>query len=480
MPTIRQAVIYSSAARFSMQFIGLVLTMLVSRLLTPDEIGTFAVASAVVMIMSEFRMLGAGGYLIRENELSVRKVRAALGLTILISWGLGGLILLLAVPVARFYDLPPLAGIFAILSVSFFIAPYISIPSSLYSRYMEFRIQFRIRLFATIVSFLSTIGFILFGFSYYSLALGQSLAALTQFLLMLRWRPAEMLYRPSIYGMGAVASFGVFNSLANLLRKGTVTVPDMIIGKLGTTAHVAMFSRGLGLIQFLSQTLMMGVNPVALPYLSETRRNGGDLADAYIKASVLLGAVVVPVVGVAGVASLPAIRLFFGMQWDEAAGIAFWLSIWGMFRCVHWFSNDVLMAKGHERIMAAKELIFFTLLVPGIILAYPRGLEWVGIVFVFVGFIEVLVNSVVLHRLIGLSVLTFFSSWWRNLVLTLVCVALTLGIGKVVDFDSPQYWLPILVIAVVLPPVWLACLYLLRHPLYREVADLLKRNHPDC
>jgi O-antigen/teichoic acid export membrane protein len=36
--------------------------MIIARLLTPEEIGTFAIASAIVMIMSEFRLLGAGAY----------------------------------------------------------------------------------------------------------------------------------------------------------------------------------------------------------------------------------------------------------------------------------------------------------------------------------------------------------------------------------------------------------------------------------
>ncbi|MDV2079732.1 lipopolysaccharide biosynthesis protein [Marinobacter xestospongiae] len=475
MSSIRQAVIYSSAARYSMKLIGLASTMLIARLLTPDEIGTFAIASAIVMIMTEFRMLGAGGYLVREEELTADKVRRALGLTVIISWGLGALILLSAIPVARFYDLEPLAGIFAILALGFFLAPYISIPTSLLSRHMEFRVQFKIRFIGSIVGFVSTIGLILAGFSYYALAWGQTLVALLNFLMLIQLKPRDMVWKPSFRGLGEVASFGVFSSATNFLRKLKVTAPDMIIGKLGTTTQVGMFSRGLGFVEFISQTLMMGVTPVALPYLSKTRREGGDVTQAYLRASVLLGALVIPVLGVASLASLPTIRLFFGLQWDAAAPIATWLAFWGMARCVHWFANDLLLAAGRERIMLVKEALVLSTLVPGIFWAYPYGLEWIGRAFLVAGIAEVLITTLLLRVLFQLHVTDLLRAWLGNGVLLLLCMAATWGIGLWVPFDQDQYWKPILVIALVLPWVWLAGLALLRHPLFDELRGLAGR-----
>lgn len=476
MKGVRQAVIYSSAARYSMKFVGLASTMLVSRLLTPEEIGTFAIASAIVMVMSEFRMLGAGGFLIREKELTPEKIRSVLGLTLIISWTVGLVVLISAWPVSRFYGLPELAWIFAILSGSFFLAPYISIPSSLYSRSMDFAIQFKIRFLATMAGFVTTIGLILLGYSYYALAVGQSMVAVVQFLLFMREQPAEMQLRPSFRGLGEVASFGVFNSLANLLRRATITVPDMVIGKMGTTVQVGVFSRGLGFITFVSQTLTMGVMAVTLPYLSNTRRSGGDMTEAYTRASVLMGGVVVPVLGVASLMSLPAIRLFFGSQWDAAAPLASWLAVWGMFRVVHNFANDVLMASGKERMMLVKELVAFAFLLPAIILAYPHGLEWIARAFVLAGIFEWLWVTVLLRLVIGLSPLRFLRAWLGNLVVTAICMSVTLGIGQYLPFSGPGFWQPIVTVALVLPWIWLLSLRLVKHPLFDEVMGLLRRR----
>ncbi len=75
MGSVRRAILFSSVTRYSTRFISLFSAVVIARLLTPEEIGTFAIASAVVMMMSEFRLLGAGAYLIRESELTEGKVR---------------------------------------------------------------------------------------------------------------------------------------------------------------------------------------------------------------------------------------------------------------------------------------------------------------------------------------------------------------------------------------------------------------------
>lgn len=473
MPTIRAAVIFSSVSKYSLMMIGLLSTMVVARLLTPEEIGTFAVASGLVMLASEFRILGAGAYLVRESELTPQKVRSALGLTILISWGLGITVCLTAPLVASFYDLPPLKPIFWILSVSFFLAPFISITAALLARSFRFDLQFRMQLSAAIVGFAVTVILIYAGASYYALAWGNMAGNVARLIVAVLLTPKLMSYRPSFRNLRPVVNFGVFSSIANITRRFTVVAPDLVIGKLGSTYEVGIFSRGLGFIQFVAQSLMMSVAPVALPYLSNTRREGGDVCAAYQRASVLLGGIVWPVLAVASLSSLPAIRLFFGEQWDAAAPLAGWLAIWSAFRSVHWFSNDMLMATHREKVMVVKEVAVFGVLLIGIIAAYPAGLERIAQVFLAVGLFEVLLITAVLKIYAGLDVRAFLWAWLPNAASAAVCAGVTLMIRQWLDFDSDASWKAILALAVIMPPVWLMSLRLFHHPLFDEVMGLI-------
>lgn len=467
--SVRKAIVYSSGARYIITLISLVSTMLVSRLLTPAEVGTFAVASAIVIVMSEFRVLGASGYLVREEELTESKVRAALGLTLIISWGLGLLILASAVPVSIFYDLPPVAPIFAILSISFFVAPYMSIPHALLSRKMNFRAHFKVNLFASLSGFITTISLILAGASFYALAFGQTVNALVSFAMYTGMKPEGMVWVPRFRGIGEVASFGIFNSLTSVFKKLTVTIPDMIIGKMGTTAQVGMFSRSLGFIQFVSMTIFMGVKPVALPHLSEVRRSNGDLNKAYTLASVMLGGFAWPVLMVASVISLPAIRIFFGNQWDMAAGPASMLAYWAMLRTVHLFSSDLHITMGQEKVLALKEGILFFIYFSSIVIAFPYGLLAISGAFVTVGLLDFLVSTFMLAFYADLNIVTFLRAWSKNLVLTLFCwlVAWFIYNMSVSKFGEP--FLGFMLVSFFMPFIWIFGVYYLSHPLKNEI-----------
>ncbi|WP_305966984.1 lipopolysaccharide biosynthesis protein [Marinobacter salsuginis] len=479
MANVRQAVLFSFATRYSAMIVGLVSAMLVARLLTPDEIGTFAIASAIVMVMSEFRLLGAGMYLVRENELTHAKIRSATGLTILISWGMGLGIWTAAPAIAAFYQLEPIKVIFRILSISFFLAPAISIPTALLTRDFRFRQLFIVRICTSITNLASTLALIMLGYSYYALAWGYTLAVIAEFFLIFFFRPQGMPWTPNFRNLGPIARFGIYNSLAGFFRRGVVTAPDMIIGKMGTTTQVGLFSRGLGFIEFVSQTLMMGVKPVVLPYLSQVQRSGDNVNDAYIAATVLLGGIIWPILAVASVVSLPAIRLFFGDQWDAAAPYATLIAYWAMFRSVHWFSSDLLVAKGKEKLMVFKEGGMFVLYISGIALAFPSGLMAVASVFTVAGLVDLVLTTWLLTRFVGLQPLRMARAWLPNLAVTALCWGaawLIFNNGELVAKGVPNaFW----AVAAILPLVWVMVIFVFRHPLKQEVIVFLRwfANH---
>jgi O-antigen/teichoic acid export membrane protein len=473
MSKVRRAIIFSSVAQYGKRLIGLVSTMIVARLLTPDEIGTFAIASAIVMILNEFKLMGAGAYLIREKELTDDKIRRALGLTIMIAWGLGLLVLLLGPVAADYYGIQPLALIFVILAISFFFAPFVNITMALLAREFNFKSVLKLQLVSSLASLAVTILFIFAGLSYYSLALGQLTRIVVQFALIALSRHFPNYWRPAFSRVGDIARFGIYNSLTSLFKKAVNVVPDLVIGKLGTTAQVAMFSRGLGFVDFLSGSLQMGVAPVVLPYLSEAKRAGQNLTEAYTRATVLICALVWPVLAVASVASLPVIRLFFGDQWDAAAPLTSVLAIWLLLRATHHFANNLLIATGNERVMTAKEALLFFLIFTLVIMAYPYGLQAVANVFVILGFVEISVVTWLLANRLGLRVGAFYRALLPNVLITLICALATVLISRYVNFEANNSWKPVGVIAIILPLVWLVSLALFRHPLLTEIRRMV-------
>ena len=86
-------------------------SIVIARLLTPDEMGVFALAMAATILISSLRNFGVGSYLIREEQLTDDKVRTAFGIWITVSWTLGVVVLSVRHYIAGLYDAPGIADV---------------------------------------------------------------------------------------------------------------------------------------------------------------------------------------------------------------------------------------------------------------------------------------------------------------------------------------------------------------------------------
>ncbi|PCM45657.1 oligosaccharide flippase family protein [Marinobacter sp. ANT_B65] len=473
MANVRKAVIFSSLGRYLLMVVGLINTMIVARLLSPSEIGTFAVASSLVMIMAEFRVLGANAYLIREKELTDEKIRSSYGLTILVSWFMGSMIIAASYPLSDFFEIEEIGPLFMLLSLSFFIAPYISIPHAILSRSYKFGLISNVYFCAAITNITVTVSFIYFGFSFYSLAFGNMASVFVQSVLFLYASRDVPVYMPKFNNMRVIAKIGVYTSLGHVIRKAQHTAPDMVIGKMGTPTEVGLFSRGLGFMVFVSDSIMSGVYPVAAPYLADIKNRGENVSTAYLNASQLITGVLWPVLAVGSVASLPAIRLMFGDQWDSAAPLASIVAVWAMLRAPHVLAPQALITLGHESSMFAKELVVFIIFLVSIILGYQiDGIHGVAYGFVIGGIADLVVSALVTHIRIGLPVFKHMACLVPSLMVTTACWAGVQGIAYVWPFNETPPILSFLQILMVLPLVWILGLFIFKHPLRLELTRI--------
>lgn len=470
MSKVKQAIINASITSVLLQGIALCSAIAVARLLTPEQIGTYAVVAALVMILSEFKALGAGVYLVREEQIDCSSVRSALGLTLLMSWLLAVLILLLAFPIARYYRIEEAPLLLLILSSTFVITPYVSIPYALLVRAMDFAALRTIKLVSALVSFVATLIGIVWGLSFYALALGYALGFATQFLLLnMPYRPAQMEYRPKFRQMQGIASMGLLTTAAEFLKRASQVMPDLVIGRVGSTFEVGIFSRGQGFVQFLSDGLRMGVGIVSLPYLAEIKRSGGDLAAAYIRGSALFNALAWPVLAVAALTSLPVIRVLFGEQWDAAAPIAKVLMAYAGLKTVHFQFHSFVIALGNPKLTLLREGLNVPAMALVCILLYPYGMVTIALGFVVVACLEACLLTLLLRQLTGLDIQRFCIALLHNLAMTVLCALPCWLFSIYYDFQQGKPLLIVGCLALVMPLWWLFCLKFLRHPLYSQL-----------
>ena len=103
MPELRRSIAYSAAESYIGVAIQLLSTVILSRILTPSEVGAFAVAAVFAALASNFRDFGIAEYLIQLGKLTDTHLRAAFAVNIITSWSMALLIFTAANWAGAFY-----------------------------------------------------------------------------------------------------------------------------------------------------------------------------------------------------------------------------------------------------------------------------------------------------------------------------------------------------------------------------------------
>ncbi len=318
--TVRGGVV-TSAAQVLKSLLTVASTLVLARLLTPQDFGLVAMVTAVTGFLAMFKDMGLSMATIQRESLTQSQVsalfwiNAALGLaiTILIAAGSWAFV--------WFYDRPELMGIALVLAVAFMIDGLTVQHRAILQRQMRYRLLAVVELTAVAGGLVAAVLLAWRGVGYWALVANTLVAAafgLVGLWLVCGWRPGRPARARELTDLlrfgGNLTGFTFMNYFARNLD-------DVLIGRF----HGA---NELGLYQMAYQMLMVPIsqinNPVsrvAIPALSRIvgevsryRRTYTRLLEKLLLVTLPLGVVLI------GTADW-LIAVTLGSQWTEAAPI---------------------------------------------------------------------------------------------------------------------------------------------------------------
>ena len=443
--------------------------IVIVRLLTPEELGVFAIVSSFTILAVDLRFFGTGNFLIKEKEITEEKKRSVLGVSIVISYLLGLALFFGASSLSNYFEYPDMTLLFQLMSFSFFVAPFVVVPHSMLMKEYNFKSLLIITCVSQILSVLITIYFITLGFSYFSLAITMNVSVILQLILTYFLARNHLVIKPSYKDIKSILNYGGFNSLAVIFTRLSYVAPDLIIGKMGTAREVAMYSRGLGFMDFLSQLLTMGFKPIALPYLSESIHNKENVNFAYLRATNLLGSICWPIISVATISAYPIIIFLFGNQWVESVPLVAYLGVWIIFKMLHILAPALLLASNNQKLLFYQTATVFVLTALAIAVSFKHGLIAVAQAMAVVGIIEFIIISYQLKKHLSLSIIALLKSLIPNIVLTVTCLLATHLLSLTINFTTQEPIFSLGLIALVNVPLWIILTKVLKLEIYREL-----------
>lgn len=449
------------------------LTLVLARLLTPDDIGVFSVTVVFINIVAVFRDFGAGPYLVREKVLTPDKIRSVLGLLLTTSWVLAAALFAASGPIARYYGQPAITDVLHILTLSFLLVPYASVLSSLLMRDMQAGKSAIVTAASTAVYAATCLLLAWLDFGPLALAWANTANLVTNIVGFYLVRPADTPLRPAFHGWREPMRFGRGAIAGNLLTVTHAALPDLVLGKVQGTHEVGLYSRANGLVGLFQQVVGPAVSYNALPFIAQHHHAGTPLAPLLARTTSYLTGLAWPAYLVIGMFAEPIVRLLYGQTWVQAVPLVPILCVAAAVRIGYSLSQPALLAIGRPYLMA--------LSVGSNLAARIAMLWWLGsndlwtfaLALCIADAVSLPIPAWLMARHLGFSLRQSLAAHAPSLAVTLACA----GAAGLLQAWLPAGWPPMAIVALVTLVIgltWLAAVFGLRHPLREELVRLFQ------
>lgn len=473
MTSVRTALMISFALTNGITFLQLGASIVIARLLSPNEIGIFSIAAAIVGIAQLFRNVGVANYLVQEKDLTNDKLRAAFGVQLVTSWFLGFLVFVSSGLVATLYNEEGVRQVMMVSSVSFLLAPFGGVTLTLLLRDMKYRERAVVDIASAMTHASLSITLAYFGFGYMSLAWASLGNTCTTVAVGALFRRRGLPWLPSFREVRSVLSFSLPTGGADILRYLRSTTPELVSGRMISFEAVAFLSRASGLIGIFQSVMGQAIGRVAFAYFPQEHRSGSNMKALYMKANSYLCVMAWPFFATLAILAEPAVKLLYGHQWIDSIPLVQILAGAAALAAPFSFTTSVLNAMGSAKTIFGIEAVLFVLAAGMVLIAANFGITAVAAVLVLLSACSSALCARYLHKLLAVGFHDIFRSSAAAIPATLASLAIPIW---VMYFSSiERTWIILTVSGFGAVVGWLLSILIGRHPFSVEIIRAAKR-----
>jgi O-antigen/teichoic acid export membrane protein len=395
MSRVRRALVVTTVERYLNLVTTVATTVVVSRLLTPAEIGAWAIGMAIANMAMGAREFATGNFLVQRPVLSREEIRGAFTVMLVVSTMLTLALIMLAPSLAWLYGESGLVFFLRIAAIAILLEVVAAPLTAMMRRDMAFADLAIVNISMAGVFSAVCIALAALGFSYMSFAWAWIAAAITSAVLALYLRRDWWMLQPLLRHWRNMLSFGGYNGVNVLLFRIYEMLPTIILSRTVSLDAVGLYNRTLLILQMPDKLILGPALPVILPALSAEVRAGRTLRAPYLRAVALVTAVQWPALLLLALLAEPVVRSLLGHQWLEIVPLVRIMAIASLCSFTTELNYPVLVSVGAMR----------DLLVRGVV-AWPLSATVIAIASLFGLF------ALVLSSLIIIPMQAYISFWF--------------------------------------------------------------------
>ena len=409
--------------RFAEKSLGLISTVILARILVPEDFGLVAMAMSIISLVELASSFSFETVLIQHEHPSRAHYDTAWTLNVLFGASCALVMIALSKPAADFYAEPRLVAVVCVIAAGWALQGLENVGVVDFRRQMDFRKEFAFLALKKVAGFVVTIILALVLRNYWALVAGMIAGRLTGVAASYVMNP----FRPRL-GLSArreLFRFSAWLLVANIVNFAETRFAHFFVGRVQGPTPLGLFTIGSDFASLPTTELSAPINRAAFPGYA---RLAGRLPDLQAESTIVIGMLALCTMPAAmGLATLaePLVLVVLGNKWIAMVPILQVLVLAACLRAVMSNYHAVFLAVGRPHLSPVLEGCRVVVMIPlTFVLAEMQGLVGVAVaqaISMGVGFIA---SSIVLVKVLELPWRGFAAQLLRPALASLVMVAI--------------------------------------------------------
>lgn len=409
-------VAWSVAEKIGSMLMQMVVSIVVARLLMPEDFGVLAILTFFTALMAVVVDSGFSQTLIRKTEPTESDYKSVFVFNVVTSLVLYAVMTALSPAIAAYYNLPVISKIAPVLFLLLPVNALTVIQNTIFARQFRFATLSRINFASATIAGVAAITMAWCGFGVWSLV-AQRLAQVTVKAVLLWWRGDwRCKGRFDFSALRAMSGFSFRLMGTDIISYLYNNIAQLFIGKMHSATTLGYYNQAQKLKELPVTSVVQSFQSVTYPALANVKGDKQKFADSYLRVLAITAAVIAPVmVGMVAVAD-DMFMLMLGQRWMPTVPYFKILSLAGLFYPISMIAYNVLKVAGDGGVILRLEIIKKAIMTIILVLAIPHSVTAIAWGMVVMAVVELMLNALYSLRFAELKAF--------DLVCTLLPIAL--------------------------------------------------------
>lgn len=301
--------------RIGAQAVSFIVSIILARLLTPDDFGTIALIGVFITICNIFIDSGFGNALIQRKSIDEIDTSSVfytnLGVSLILYIGL----FFLSPLIASFYEDAELCPLLRVLSLQLIAMALSCVQNAILVREMKFKLNFYISISSVIASSAVGLTCAYSGYGVWSLVYSQltmQIANAAGYWILVGWRPKAVFSVERVKGLFDYGSKILAGSMLNVIYNN---IYNLVIGKRYSAVELGFYNRGQIIPTLLVENAANTINGVMFPALSKIQDDRAKFLEVVRKMVSVVAFIVFLLMGILLPLSTPLIKVLLTNRW---------------------------------------------------------------------------------------------------------------------------------------------------------------------